>query len=482
MAEVKQPFIAPEKVAEAATIQGILTGAFNEKGAREVGKLDGVMFKDKDGTFKASKNIKPALTDKMISDIQITGKDGEKQYFKRIAKVDDAGGNGAKMLAWQQVDEKGEAVKKDGKAQVVMAFPGYDGNPLEIFQTPQTKSMYAIGNGKLYPPTQNVPEFVRDVKAKMGDAPASYEIVAHSMGSAPATTANLVANLEGMEVRSNLQLEPVAATLGTQRLKDAFVKDEGVSKKIAATYKITPEAAAKQLDAIAANTTSVQTITYGKGKPEVSHSALLETLKEGDGKTSEEMRTKNIATIMSGREGGIDPENKPNGTTYFIDVTGQKNLSESMAGRVDPTHPAVNVAQAAQLGSVMATSIEKLTEQRKAPQAPAPAAEVPEAAPAPKAKPKQVEEEAPAKPAPTAAKGPLGINADDIQSGIEAVMLALGIDKDMLKMIAGMLGGVQLTESSKEGTQLASMSGAGKANAPAVAVAVAPGKDSAPVR
>ncbi len=125
---------------ERVFVEGMLTAMLNSKSANTVAAVPGIKF-NKDGEYKAAADAKGkfalgGIDNKSIKQVEITPPGGTARYFRQVASADDAvspGVNptGFKAIAWIETDKEGTALPKDGKANVILAFAGYDGHPFD---------------------------------------------------------------------------------------------------------------------------------------------------------------------------------------------------------------------------------------------------------------------------------------------------------------------------------------------------------------
>ena len=321
-----------------------------ESARSTVAMVPGIKYKDTNDNYQAVDNkLKghsptQVITSDSIKQIEITAPGQNPRYFKQIAKADDAHKpmaglqpTGFKAIAWMETNAAGEpSLNKDGKANVTLTFAGYDGHPFD--NSPQTKSMYAVGEDKRCPQIDAVPEFLKDAQAaiaKEGVA-ADINIASHSMGAANALKA--AAELEGTDnkAQSVLLLEPLSASLAVKKLKETGEVDN------------------EKMKAVIAKTTSVRTIRKNEdGNLVHTKTAMLQTNKLNE----------NISSFMQSkpRIGDIDPNNEMVGTQLLMNVTGQKTFGTSAAAAADGDHVVGTLTNAARNGATIETP-EKIKE------------------------------------------------------------------------------------------------------------------------
>lgn len=376
--------ITRKDLPEHIVVEGVLTGIYNTKQAQQnKDAIAGIVaFSDGNGNFRPYNDpaFRGGLKEENLNQLAITtkGEGGATQttYYRKVAEQGagvkgDEGTTGFKAVAWMETDQAGKPLlNDDGSARVVMSFPGYAGNPLT--DSPDTRSMYAIGDGRLYPQTAEVPGFVAQVKDKLRqEGIDNFEtgIVGHSMGCNNSLVANLACETQGIPVTSSLMLEPVGVSGGVRLMKEAFEAPEGakLTPEQQALVDALPSVDLKKASEIvqksADETFSVRTVDKGKKELPLSNSALLE-VNHGQ-EALKVTKDRNLATSgvsaagalkasfsffgggtpsqIGGRGGEVDVDNQPVGTVTYMDVTGMPSKVTSLATKADPTHACGNM-------------------------------------------------------------------------------------------------------------------------------------------
>ena len=382
---------------EKKVVEKILTGLFDGTDVPDYKNVPGIKFySEEKKDFQTYKDFENAgVTSKNIGRVSITV-DGKERFFKKIvqneatddkaiaevsSKTVDKSASGLKATAWIEtdggkdanpVDKDGAALTGDKKAEVILTFPGFKGNPSST--TTQTESARAAERGELYPPTAQMAKFLATVDTqlkKMGVKESNTHIAAHSFGSPNALAA---AALLGDKAKDVFLEDPVTASGNLDILKK--MTPEALAKKL----NITDEQAKKavqDIKGIEAKTTSRRSVDEDGA---LSNAAMLEVLKgDHDAPKSKADIDKNhqknmgglipSGTAVLGRDGNdpkkVDPKNEMVGKKEYEFVsrsTIKENGLRSIAGIADPKHALSNSVYAEQNGAPTAPSIDKLKE------------------------------------------------------------------------------------------------------------------------
>lgn len=329
---------------ERVFVEGMLTAMLNTRSANTVAAVPGVRFRKGD-SYKAAvgddgKFALGVIDNKSIKQVEITPPGGAARYFRQVASADDAAipsdglkPTGFKAIAWIETGKDGTALPKDGRANVILAFAGYDGHPYD--GSPQTNSMYAVSDAKRYPQMDAVPHFLEQTRNALAKEPGvsatDTHIVSHSLGASNALKAAVDLERSAGKASSVLLLEPVGASLAGDKLAEG-------------------EAGKEAMGAVLAKTTSLRVVTENMGELAYSKSAMLQTYGEHNpGRTPEQVRQDNIKNTAFGppRVGKIDPNNESVGRELLMNVMGHKIIAVSLGARLDGTHATGSITNAA---------------------------------------------------------------------------------------------------------------------------------------
>lgn len=408
-------------VKDAMAFDGVLTELLNTKSAKPLSYATDIKFYHEDNEnpeksgYKTYEEISkktedgkyPNVTDKHIQKISITA-NGETRYFERIHKVDQTNdkeisepNTGFKAISWLETNADGTPKPNAaGHPQIVRAFPGYDGSPLEGATagetwgilaakeysiegrniSPQTASMFAVGNAELYPPTQNVSAYLAAEQAALkarGIESADTHICGHSMGCATALTSAIINNTP-MVIN-----EPVAATLAVRKLREAFAGEDNSEEAQALvtqlqTAGINQNEFENRLEAVKENSVSIRTFTVDKnGEIHFTNSATMQTC--ADVNEQDAARCQNIQNFnpLGKKFNDVHPDNETFGKVYYVDVTNTGRVYVySPAVMADAPHVLPNMIKASNDDAPIYKSLEEAKEAAKAQaQQNAPAAE-----------------------------------------------------------------------------------------------------------
>ena len=356
-------------------VAAALVDMFDVKTAvKSAGKLEQIKY-FKDGEYKTYEELgNKVLKREDLNRISIDTPGGTK-YFKRITtdeidkdnEIKKPENKGFKGYAYCPTNKDGELINKDGEVlkrgsteavPTYFVFPGYTGNPLD--SSPQTKAMYAVGNNQLYPPIVKVDDLMNDVRGelkKQGFKNIEVNTVSHSMGCVNAQLAIVAAYEKGIATGTSTYIEPIGGALGERKLADAFTKDttglkiDDNQRALKAQFPtISSKNVHDALNAQAENSLSVRAVKFEKGGVEFSHVAYLRAY-QGDDLTSMDawkFRMGNRRTAFFGEEGIPDktrcPDNQPpKGEMLYMDMTGEKNHSGTLAAKLDSLHSPSNI-------------------------------------------------------------------------------------------------------------------------------------------
>lgn len=325
-------------------VSGVLTSVRNVKSTvNTVGGLDTVRFSEDGKDYASRSEREKALTQDDLDHISVDMPSGGTRWFKKIhseaidklSDIEDAGNTtGFKAAAYFELNEAGDiATDANGKKKVIMAFEGWDGGLND--NSPQTNSMYAIGDAKLYPPATKVREFVDAVTQQTGDN-ISVDINTHSMGSINGMVAALALADKGIEVGENFQLEQVAASLAVRKLRETFTADEStLSNNQLALREQFPELVGAAnfepaMNKVIGNIEAARSALVSKDGTMVNptNSALLETYKFEEGHTPTDNNNAITPEMLAKRE-----ENIAKGTERVKQRTGLGGIASWMTGQ-----------------------------------------------------------------------------------------------------------------------------------------------------
>lgn len=392
----------PHSLHKQTVIHGVLTSLFDISEAQDLRHIPGLELYHPDAegaekfqSYKAFGNA--PITPESISRARITvtgdGGKAETVYYKKIVQsaatdndigkvtnktVDaDADNKGFKGTAWIKTDQNGNPLLHDGKAEIRLSFGGYKGNPTAM-GSQQNQYALAIEQGRLSPAASQVPAFIDKVQATLkAQGIPSYDayVGAHSMGSVNALTAAALGETRGMNVKSVLLIEPVAASLAQHLLE---------KPQNAHNLGTTPE----KVRAAISKTTCIRSISFNADQAACSNSAMLKIC--GPDQQTEADYTKVHRSNMgifgnglggiaqAGRDGNapekLDSNNRMVGTEMYLyldrKTIGKENPVASMVAMADPTHVLSHIVFSTQKKAPMSASIEALkTQTQKAPEA-----------------------------------------------------------------------------------------------------------------
>ncbi len=380
---------------EKKVVEKILTGLFDGTDVPDYKNVPGIKFySEAKKDFQTYKDFgKDSVTSKNIGRVSITV-DGKERFFKKIvqneatddkaiaevsSKTVDKSASGLKATAWIETDKDGNPVDKDGaaltgdkKAEVILTFPGFKGNPSST--TTQTEAARAAERGELYPPTAQMAKFLATVDTqlkKMGVKESNTHIAAHSFGSPNALAA---AALLGDKAKDVFLEDPVTASGNLDILKK--MTPEELAKKLNISQE-QAQKAVQDIKGIEAKTTSRRSVDEDGA---LSNAAMLEVF-QGDStdpnnkSAIDKNHQKNMGglipsgTAAFGRDGNdpkkVDPKNEMVGKKEYEFIsrsTIKENGLRSIAGIADPKHALSNSVYAEQNGAPTAPSIDKLKE------------------------------------------------------------------------------------------------------------------------
>ncbi len=312
-----------------------------------------------------------------------------------------------KAVAWVETNVNGEVDDK-AKANVIVGFAGYNGNPLlknfdprisqdatkdatPMWETPQTKALHTVGNGGLNPQTKDVPAFMNQVKEALrteGLTAEQLQIAAHSLGSSNALAAAVDAKNKGLPVASVLLVEPIAASsafdhLSRQHGGAAMDAVEAITTSVRNIHKGNPTRAAQLVtwnprDMTEADIATLKENLQKSGFKDVTDQQIGEALathiekyannpdpyKKDIRQAKDEpnnlqqavdkwivsqqdaaRRANTSLFSVKGSDEQIHPRNETVGKTIFLQTPESlSDIAGTMASRFDPAHSLANIA------------------------------------------------------------------------------------------------------------------------------------------
>ncbi len=259
-------------IIESEKIDGILTAMCNVTEASKMASL-GVSFYDKSsGTYLAGDADANNINPESIKRVAIDLGDGKKRYFNSIAHSDGTTSKtGFKATAWEEIDSNGTPIKNsDGKQEIRLNFSGFT----DLNARNAASNTFAKGN--LNPQAVEAAEFTDNIIKLKGREHISHFIYgAHSMGVSNALVAKVVSDLEEVENKTVLAIEPVGATLQLHKIEEALTdphsalsqKLESIMQTVPRDYATNPliQESQKIGDEIKDDAISVRSITFDAG-------------------------------------------------------------------------------------------------------------------------------------------------------------------------------------------------------------------------